>query len=372
MSAPLPAVRMLGTRGVPASHGGFETAAENIAQFLIERGWRVVVYCQVQGAGRVTEDTWNGIERVLIPIEREGPLGTVRFDLASIRHAIRHHDLCLTFGYNTAMFNIAQRLHKIPNVINMDGIEWSRERWGPMKRSFLWTNERVACAIGTHLIADHPCIRDHLARITSAERISMIAYGAHAVTSAPAAPVKQLGLEPGRYITLICRAIAENSILELVQAFSAEPRGYRLAILGRYTPDSDAYHRAVMRAASDDVLFLGTVYDPVEVAALRFHGVAYLHGHTVGGTNPSLVEALAVGNAVIAHDNDYNRWVAQDGALYFRTSDDAAACLDEILGHPARREQLAAASRARHAEAFTWEGVALQYEELLTRFLPRR
>ncbi len=363
-----PTVRILGTHGVPAAYGGFETAAENVAVYLRDNGWRVIVYCQEVGSGPVREDLWNGIERVIIPVKREGWLGTSTFDLVSIRHAIRHRDVCLTFGYNTAVFNTVQRLRRIPNIVNMDGIEWSRARWGPTRQAILWTNERIACWVGNELIADHPAIAKYLAGRANPRKISTITDGAHAVTSAPIESVTKRGLEPGRYLTLICRPIPENSILELVEGFSAQRRGCRLAVLGDYTPDDDPYHRQVMDAASAEVSFLGAVYDPDEVAALRFHSVAYLHGHTVGGTNPSLVEAMAAGNAVVAHDNEYNRWVAQDGAVYFRTSEEAATRIGEVLDDSVQRTQMAAASRLRHASEFTWEHVAGQYEALLARY----
>jgi len=137
-------VRILGTHGVPAAYGGFETAAENVALFLASRGWRVIVYCQVDGNGPLREDTWNGLERVLISVDTEGWRGTSKFDLLSIRHAAKFGDLCLTFGYNTAIFNVLQRIKGIANVINMDGIEWSRSRWGFFRQAILYTNERIA------------------------------------------------------------------------------------------------------------------------------------------------------------------------------------------------------------------------------------
>jgi glycosyltransferase involved in cell wall biosynthesis len=171
-------------------------------------------------------------------------------------------------------------------------------------------------------------------------------------------------------LTLICRPIPENSIAELVQGFSRRPRGYKLAVLGEYAPAEDPYHQRVIDAASDEVVFLGPIYDKAEVEALRFHSAAYLHGHTVGGTNPSLVEAMAAGNPVIAHDNPYNRWVAQDAAVYFSTEHDVSNRLDEILASPAQLERMRAASRRRHDAEFTWEHVAGQYEQLLLRFLP--
>lgn len=364
-----PTVRLLGTHGIPAAYGGFETAAENVAIYLRDNGWRPVVYCQVEGTGPTTTDQWHGIDRVLIPEHREGWLGTASFDFASIRHASRHRDICLTFGYNTALFNILQRLKRIPNVINMDGIEWSRSRWGKGRQAILWINERIACWVGNRLIADHPVIETYLATRARRSKIVTITYGAHAVEAADTLPVTSRGLTPGRYLTLICRPIPENSILELVTAFSRERRGHDLAIFGTYD-DSDAYTRAVRHAASDEVKFVGPIYEPDEVSSLRFHSLGYLHGHTVGGTNPSLVEAMAAGNAVIAHDNAYNRWVAGDGALYFSGVDDAAAHISTLLESPDRRASLAAASRARHAAEFTWQHVAGQYADLLAEYLP--
>jgi glycosyltransferase involved in cell wall biosynthesis len=359
-------LRILGTHGVPAAYGGFETAAENIALVLRDRGWRVVVYCQELGSSPIRYDEWNGIERVTISVPREGWLGTSQFDLLSIKHAARYRDVCLTLGYNTAIFNLLQRIKGIPNVINMDGIEWSRSRWGLFRQSILWTNERIACWVGNELIADHPEIHDYLLTRAKASKITMITYGAHAITEAPTEPVTDRGLEPGQYLTLICRPIPENNLLELVQGFSRSERGVKLAILGTYDRD-DEYHRLVLNAASDEVVFLGAVFDNAVVQSLRLHSLGYLHGHTVGGTNPSLVEAMAVGNPIIAHDNPYNRWVAQDAALYFADTADADAQITELLENSALRNSLGAASRRRHAEEFTWEHVAGQYESLLLK-----
>jgi glycosyltransferase involved in cell wall biosynthesis len=366
-----PTVRILGTHGIPAAYGGFETAAQNVAKWLVANGWRAIVYCQAPGRGPIVEDEWNGIERVTIPVDRDGWLGTSSFDWKSIRHALPSRDLCLTFGYNTAVFNIAQRFRGVPNVINMDGIEWSRARWGIAKQTILYVNERIACWVGDRLIADHPEIERYLRRKARASKLVTITYGADVVTDAPSEPVTALNLEPGRYLTLVCRPIPENTILELVTAFSARPRGVRLVVVGRYDSGDD-YHRAVREAAGAEVDFPGAIYDPDELAALRFHSLGYLHGHTVGGTNPSLVEAMAAGNAVIAHDNPYNRWVAGDGALYFRDTAEADARITTLLEDGTAREALAAAARARHASEFTWEHVAGQYESLLASLLAER
>lgn len=364
-----PTVRILGTHGVPANYGGFETAAENVGLFLARQGWRVIVYCQVEGRGDITYDEWNGLERVNVPVSLSGWKGTALFDSVCIRHAAKHRDVVLTFGYNTAVFDSLLRIKGIPNVINMDGIEWSRSRWGFTKQAILWSNERAGCYVGDHLIADHPELVTHLSERADPKKISMIAYGADEVREAPIDTVVGSELRPGSYATLICRPIPENSILELVRGFSARPRGIDLAILGEYQPDIDPYHRAVMRAASGEVRFLGPIYDKAAVQALRLHSTLYLHGHTVGGTNPSLVEALAAGNPVLAHDNVYNRWVASEAAVYFSSVGDVDGALTSLLADDGRLEAMSRLARARHAEEFTWEHVAGQYETLLAGFL---
>lgn len=362
-------LRILGTRGVPAAHGGFETFAEYLALYLVERGWRVVVYCQDDGVGPVFEDAWHGVERVHIPVAQSGPKGTIVFDWQATAHAAKHRDLCLTLGYNTAVFCSLLRLKGIPNLINMDGIEWSRAKWSGVAKTWFWLNDWAGCWLGNHLVADHPQIKSHLESRVMSQKITTIPYGADAVTSAPLAPLQALGLESGRYLTVIARAEPENSLLEIVKGFSAKRRDFQLVVLGNYH-ESNGYHREVLSAASDEVRFVGAIYDKAIVQALRFHSAAYVHGHQVGGTNPSLVEALGAGNAVIAHDNRFNRWVAGSGAVYFDGAEAFSKHLDELLASPSRFQEMSSWSRARFYESFTWPDVLAQYESLLIQYLP--
>lgn len=363
-------LRILGTRGVPAAHGGFETFAEHLALYLVQQGWRVVVYCQEDGAGPVFEDQWQGVERVRIPVQRGGPAGTIQFDWLATRHAARHGDLCLTLGYNTAVFCAWLRLRGVPNVINMDGIEWSRAKWGGVAKAWFWMNDWAGCWLGNHLVADHPEIAKHLQSRVSAQKITTIAYGADALSDVPVAPVQALGLVPGQYLTVVARPEPENSILEVVQGFSMRQRGKTLVVLGNYDP-LNAYHRAVQGAAGPEVRFVGAIYDKPVVQALRFHSAAYVHGHQVGGTNPSLVEALGAGNAVLAHDNRFNRWVAADGAAYFTSAAGFDEALSTVLGQPDRLPALRTAALHRFRDGLTWPQILGQYEALLARWLPQ-
>lgn len=134
--------------------------------------------------------------------------------------------------------------------------------------------------------------------------------------------------------------------------------------------DNNAYHRAVKAAASNEVRFVGAIYDKAVVQALRVHSASYVHGHQVGGTNPSLVEALGAGNAVVAHDNRFNRWVADKSAMYFSGADSFARWMDELVDNPAGLENLRQHALIRFKEAFTWPDVLEQYEALLTWYLP--
>ncbi|KQZ85176.1 glycosyl transferase [Microbacterium sp. Root166] len=366
-------VRILGTHGVPAGYGGFETAAENIGLYLRDRGWAVEVYCQLSGSGPIETDEWNGLKRTLIHEPKEGWRGTSAFDLTSVRHAVAAHepgDVWLTFGYNTGVFDVVPRLRGIPNVINMDGMEWTRRRWGLIKQGILLANERLAGWVGDVLIADHPVIATYLRRHFGRRRVHTITYGAHEVTEATAQPVEELGLRPGRYAMVVCRPIPENSILEIVTAWSAQERGMPLVVVGPYGQE-DPYHVQVQAAASSEVVFPGAIFEQDRLQSLRFHSALYIHGHTVGGTNPSLVEAMAAGNAIVAHDNAYNSWVAGPENAYFSDAEDLAPLLTSLLADEGRRLRMGQASRARFRAEFTWSKIGGEYERALLTALER-
>jgi glycosyltransferase involved in cell wall biosynthesis len=364
-------LRVLGIRGLPAAHGGFETFAEYLSLYLIERGWRVVVYCQEEGRGPVYRDVWRGVERIHIPVPGSGAWSSVVFDWKATLDAAGHRDLCITLGYNTAVFCSVLRLKGIPNVINMDGIEWSRAKWGNIAKTWFWMNDWAGCLLGNHLIADHPEIKVHLSSRAKSTKITTIAYGAEPIGDVPVGPVLERGLVPGRYLTLIARPEPENSILEVVKGFSAKLRGVHLAVLGNYS-ESNAYHKAVMAAAGVEVKFLGAIYEKPALHSLRKHSLAYVHGHQVGGTNPSLVEAMGAGNAIIAHDNRFTRWVAGDGARYFEGALGFSEVLDELLGKEVSLAAMRRASFARFTDEFIWPKILGEYEDMLTRFLPVR
>lgn len=363
-------VAILGTRGVPAQHGGFETFAEYLSLYLAERGWAVTVYCQKDSAtGEVTEDAWCGVRRVFITTSRKGAVGTIEFDWKSVLHVVKgEHPLVLTLGYNTAVFCTLYKPKPINNIINMDGIEWRRDKWKAHERAWLWLNERLGCMLGNHLVADHPQIKNHLETRVSASKVTMIPYGARPVESADVSWLERYGVEAGRYFCVIARPERENSVLEIVEAFSRKQRGFKLLMLGKYDGAANKFHAQVLAKASDEVIFPGAIYDKSVVDAIRFYCLAYIHGHRVGGTNPSLVEALGAKSAVVAHDNEFNRWVAGDGAVYFSSVDTCERVLESVMTDAVVVAKLREASWRRFNAEFTWPHILAQYEALLSEF----
>ncbi|HET8984270.1 MAG TPA: DUF1972 domain-containing protein [Trueperaceae bacterium] len=360
-------VSILGTRGVPATHGGFETFADHLSRYLAARDWDVTVYCQHAGRGKTYVDDWRGVKRVNVPVAASGAAGTVQFDVVSTMLSLRDQGVHLVLGYNTAFLNLALRVAGKHVVMNMDGLEWKRGKWSAPQRTWLRANEFIGAKTAQHLVADHPHIADHLKGLRYARAITTIPYGSDTVTAAGEAVPLRLGVEPAEYYLTVARIEPENSLLEIVMALSGGPDAKRLVVLGPFDPAGNGYHASIAAAAGSNCSFPGPVYEPAELQALRFHAFAYVHGHTVGGTNPSLVEAMGAGNAVLAHDNVFNRWVAAEGASYFTDAESLRTAARALEADPTTVRRMAAANRARHASTFTWETVLAQYEAVLER-----
>jgi glycosyltransferase involved in cell wall biosynthesis len=360
-------VQILGTRGIPSCHGGFETFAQDLALYLCTEGHEVTVYCHASSSLTRREEMWQGVRLVHIPAS-ESPLGTMSFDFQSALHACKEKGIALTLGYNTALFSLLYRLSGHKNIMNMDGIEWRREKWSLPAKTWLILNEWLGAKLSDHLIADHPMIAEHLYRHTKASKISVIPYGSVAPAEMDAGLLDQFNLQPKAYYLVIARAEPENSILEIVEGFSASERETELVVLGRYLPEKVPYHNKVLKAAGDRVRFIGPVYDRLVVAALRFNAKGYVHGHRVGGTNPSLVEAMAAGNAIIAHDNVFTRWVAGAAGMYFKSAREIAAIFDKTEANSALLSTSSSAALLQHQHNFSQSLVLTRYEDLLQRF----
>lgn len=365
------AVRILGTRGIPNRHGGFESCVEHLAPWLVSRGWAVTVYCQEPPGQPWRRSEWRGVTLEHMPAPLEGSAGSLLFDVRSAWHAARSGDLVLTFGYNTAVIFPWYMLRRRRHVVNMDGLEWRRGKWSLPVKAWFYANSWIAGVSADRVIADHPEIATMLAGRGIGERTVMVPYGADAASDASPEPLARLDLTPDAYALVIARAEPENSLLEIVRAWSQRRRPITLVVVGHLDP-ARSYHRAVLSAAAASVRFVGPIYDTATIQALRAHARLYVHGHTVGGTNPSLVEALGAGSPVLAHDNRFNRWVAGPTQHYFTDEAICAAQFDVLLDRDQALRAMRTAAMARHAEAFTWDHVLPAYEAVLLKALPAR
>lgn len=356
---------ILGTHGIPARHGGFETCAEKLALHMREYGWNVTVYGQADQSGIAL---WHGIACVSIKRLTGGVLGylnPVLHDLMAIWHARTIDAVFVTLGYNTALFNLILTLYRRRQIINMDGMEWQRskyQRWH--EKAWLRLNQWIALRIAHVCIADHTAIADYLQSRYNKTPIATIAYGADSITADQTDPnvLPRYNLEPQRYGLIIARPEPENQILEMVTAWRQSSVDWPLIVLGTYK-DHYPYHQAVLQAAGNNVHFIGAVYDPMIVRTLRFYAGVYLHGHSVGGTNPSLVEAMAAGRPIIAHDNVYNRGVVADGADYFQDIPGLVQCLH----NRSQAEQKALTAHKRYEQSYQWSGILQAYGDLIDR-----
>ncbi len=353
---------ILGSRGIPARYGGFETFAEEVSWRLVDAGVDVTVFCEDSGPSE-----YRGIALEYVPTSNLGPFSTILFDLRSLWRARRGYDVVYMLGYGAACFCFLPRLWGAEVWINMDGIEWQRSKWsGPAK---LWFKamEWIATRTANRLIVDAEGIGEHMrTRHRRLPPTTMIPYGVEArAVGSLEERLEEYGLQKDRYCLVVCRIEPENHVLEILRGYAAIDTEVPLIVVGGLR-DGDEYCDRLRSLASDKIRFLGGVYDQERLWALRLGCRAYLHGHSVGGTNPSLLEAMAAGNAVIAHDNVFNREVLGAAGWFFAGPEDLAERAADVLALPEEEHaNVADRVRKRVAQEYSWDSVCQRYLELL-------
>ncbi len=356
-------IGILGTRSIPNAYGGFEQFAEYLAQGLQQKGHEVYVYNSSDHPYQQKE--WRGIHIIHCkdPENSMGTAGQFIYDFNCLMDARRRHfDALLQLGYtsNSVWHWIWPR--NPVNVVNMDGLEWKRTKYSRPVQRFLRSAERWAVRHGDVLIADSIGIQSYLLDKYGKASI-YIPYGAEIPTGYSQEPLARWNLVPGGYNLVMARIEPENNIEMIIQGWLSSSRRQPLVIIGN---PGNAFGAQLRKLYSDDrLLFVGGIYDQPVVNALRHHAFLYFHGHSVGGTNPSLLEAMACECAVAAHDNAFNKAVLQEDALYF--SD--AAGVSAILDNPPANQQITAFKKRnleKIRQVFNWPAIIDQYEKVLT------
>jgi glycosyltransferase involved in cell wall biosynthesis len=365
-------VALLGTRGVPAQYGGFETAVEEIGRRLAERGYQVTVYCRNPGQ---SQTEYLGMQLVNAPAVRHRMAETLSHTTVSVAHAItrRRPDAVLLLNAGNAPLLPALRAARIPTAIHLDGLESRRAKWRGMGARYYQWAEASAIRNGQIVIADAQAIADHVEQKFGRTCV-VIPYGAELIEP-PAARLAELNLQPGDYHLVVARFEPENHVLEAVVGYRSSGQQRPLVVVGS-APYSQWYIDAVEQAAAGDerIHLVGAVYDQELLDQLYAHATTYIHGHSVGGTNPSLLRAMGAGTAVLALDVEFNREVTDGQALFWATSEDLTAHFNR-LDEASMIEQLISlrqASRDRVRTAYQWETVTDDYESVIQRLVERR
>jgi glycosyltransferase involved in cell wall biosynthesis len=354
---------ILGARGIPACYGGFETFAEQLAVRLVERGHDVTVFCET---AEDTNGQYKGVNLRHVPARVLSPLRTVLFDVACLWHARSSFDVVYMLGYGSSALCWLPRIWGTQVWINMDGLEWARGKWSPIARWYLRRAEALAMWTPDRIIADAAGIKANLqSRHRRLPPCDVIPYGCEIVNGARPEVLSSFGLSPGSYYLVVCRFEPENHIREIIEGFLGSNTQTQLVLVGDHTRKS-AYVQSLASYKSDRLLFTGPVYDVSGIQALRYFCRAYLHGHSVGGTNPSLLEAMGCGNVVIANDNPFNREVLSDLGLFFSTPKTVSDCIDSVDCGKADIANMKIKVVERVKQFYTWDRITDYYCELIS------
>ncbi len=356
-------VAILGTRGVPANYGGFETFAEELSARLAARGHEVTVYGRTHYVPRALA-RHRGARLVVLPTIRHKYLDTVVHTFVSTLHALTQaYDVVLLCNAANALFAPWPRLRGTRVVLNVDGLEWRRRKWNAAGRAWYRMSERLATWFPNAIVTDARVIQGYYREQYGVET-TFIPYGSTLSRAATAAALARFGLEPRGYFLYVSRLEPENNARAVIAGFNRAQVDRRLAIVGD-APYARAYIEDLKRAAGPRVTFTGAVYGE-GYRELQSHALAYVHATEVGGTHPALVDAMGVGNCVIVNDVPENREVAGDAALYFRVPDpdSLAEALRRVDRDAAVIAELGARARARAEARYAWDHIADEYERL--------
>jgi len=362
----------MGTRGVPALYGGFETAVEEIGKRLAARGYDVTVYCRNPGQHL---HTYEGMSLVNLPAVRHRMTETLSHTAFSTAHAIvkEHPDVVLLLNAGNAPLLKPLALAGIPTAIHLDGLESKREKWrGAGAKYYRWA-ERASVTWGVEVIADAQAIADHVKAQYGRDCV-VIPYGADVIDPGDDR-LASLDLSPREYHLIVARFEPENHVLDAVHGYRESAETRPLIVVGS-APYSQWYVDKVHAAARNDerIRFTGGVYDQALLDQLYANAITYIHGHSVGGTNPSLLRAMGAGAAVLAFDVEFNHEVTAEEAFFWADADALTKQLDAIASgaEEGRLSELRDRGKDRVRDAYQWDAVTDDYEALIHRLAARR
>jgi glycosyltransferase involved in cell wall biosynthesis len=360
---------MLGLYGMPLPKlhfTGFETGFGEIAPRLVEYGHDVTIYCRrSQYPPDMRPRAEKGVKMVYVPSPGGKNFSGLVATFFAVLHALARGNYDVLFFVNVGMGHHAAlcRLAGKPVVMNVNGLDWKRAKWGPFARAYFLSAAYAAIRFCNRLVTDAEAMRRYYLTEFGKET-TMIAYGAYVESSEHPELIEQFGLSRDQYYLIASRLIPENHADLIIEAFlkSGSPR--KLVIAGGANYDSP-FHRRLRELSTSDVVFTGHIHDQRIIKELHCNCFAYVHGHSVGGTNPSLLKAMGYGNCILALDTVFNREVLADAGVFFeKDALSLAALMRRVEAEPELVSELRSRGPKRIVAEYSWEKVSRQYDDL--------
>ncbi len=361
-------IGILGTRGIPNQYGGFEQFAEYLAPGLVARGHEVWVYNS--STHPYKESSWQGVNIIHCydPENKIGTAGQFVYDFNCIRDArLREFDVVLQLGYTSSSVWGPWLPENAVVFTNMDGLEWKRSKYNKLVQKYLIRAEEWAIKTSDVLIADSLGIRDYL-QDTYHKHSEFIAYGAEPLEKKNPEVLNQWQLSADDYYLLVARMEPENHIEVILDGYMQSGVERPFVVIGR-TENTYGKRLVEKYAKAPRVKFLGAIYDMDALNQLRHYCSLYFHGHSVGGTNPSLLEAMACETLIVAHNNPFNRAVLEEDGLYFDDAEGVCNWIREVRS--GEMDEKKARNLEKIKTQYRWEQIIDRYEQVFIKHLER-
>jgi glycosyltransferase involved in cell wall biosynthesis len=357
-------IAILGTRGIPANYGGFETFAEQLGTRLAARGHEIAVYGR-KHYSTTADPTYKGVNLVILPTIRHKYFDTVIHTLLSVLHATpRRYDALLICNAANSAFSFIPRLFGTSTLVNVDGLERKRKKWNWIGRQYYLISEWLSTFLPTAIVTDARVIQDYYATRYK-KKSEMIAYGAEVARRADPEKLLKYGLQPNRYALYVSRLEPENNAHLVLEAYSRVKTDMPMVIVGG-APYADEYIAQLKSVNDPRVKFLGFVFGE-DYRALQQNAYCYIHATEVGGTHPALIEAMGAGNCALTLATPENVEVIGDAGISYKSAEELGVYLQRVIDDPAIISEYRHRAMKRVNENYNWEQITDRYEELLAR-----
>lgn len=365
-------IALMGSRGIPARYGGFETLAEELGTRLVERGHEVTAYCRVPHVDH-EGSTYRGVRLVKLPTVRRKHLDTIVHTALSSTHALgQRYDVVLMFIAGNSPLSWIPRLAGQRVILHLDGLDWQRAKWGGLARHYIRWCEGLAPVMPDAFITDSAVVAEYYRDRFGRSPDAVIGYGGDVAQVPPGETLARFGLEARRYVLFVGRLVPENCVHHLVEACRNLDHGFRCVVVGD-APYQQEYIADLKRMAGPSTLFTGYVFGR-DYRELAGNAYVFVEPSEVGGMHPAIVEAMALGNCVVANGIAENRETVGGAGLFYdggRGGEALKPVLARLLEQPGEVERFREMALRRASEGFKWDQVVDQYEELFEQVRSR-